>query len=516
MYSSLFRLFGPWVSLDIYCIENDSFDRAVFAELMEQSEVLRLLEAQVHAFYPTVGPLLQDIFSAFYKYNVILKEEEEIRPGYFVNREILESLLESKEYEELKSFTLLDELSAAVGTLGFCQTLAAELLEHASDIEDLIEEMNLDEEVVEQIDQLQSEIDLAGMSPASDLKKRLQVQAKDTAANIEATSRRIEQLKQQQNRQAAQQSIRRAAEEAANRAVSRVRDLSDFVAEWGTQRGASQALPLAKRLELAAQLSASQKMRKLAKMVGRLKRIALSREQQKLQHQPDEIYDVSLGHDLARLIPYEMMQLTHPVLRSEFKRRFVEGKLLQYSLEGVDKSGKGPMIVCIDGSYSMEGDKELWAKAVALAFFSIARRKRRSFVAIQFGSKDDALLISKFPKRERELDLKKMVLMAEHFIGGGTDFEKPLSAAIRYMEEEEEFSSGDIVFITDGDCNVSQGWLNEFIDKKEEMGFMIYTVLVDMGRTTPATVNRFSDRISRVSNLSDSEARDLFEMVVKR
>ena len=350
MFSNLLKLFGPWVALDQFCIENDSFDRAVFSELNEQSSEMKRIEREVQSFYPTIGPLMQDIFSAFYKYNVILKDEEEIRPGYHTNREILESVLESPEFDELKNFTLLDELSAAVGTLGFCQTLVAELMDRAVEIEDLIEGIKLEETLIEKVELLQTEIDLSQLTARQDQKQiDFNAKAQETAAEMETAARRINQLQQQENRNAAQKAVRRAAESAAHHASAQVRELSDFVAEWGTQPGSPQALPLANRLELASQLSASPKMRKLAKMVGRLKRIALSRQQKKLHRQAEEYYELTMGNDISRLIPYELMQLSHPVLRRYFKRRFLENKLLQYSLEGVDKAGKGPMIVCIEG-----------------------------------------------------------------------------------------------------------------------------------------------------------------------
>jgi uncharacterized protein with von Willebrand factor type A (vWA) domain len=76
--------------------------------------------------------------------------------------------------------------------------------------------------------------------------------------------------------------------------------------------------------------------------------------------------------------------LRHPVLCREFKRRFVEGQLLEYAVRGEDKAGRGPMVVCIDGSGSMAGAKELWAKAVTLALADIARLERRQCRAIIF------------------------------------------------------------------------------------------------------------------------------------
>jgi hypothetical protein len=74
------------------------------------------------------------------------------------------------------------------------------------------------------------------------------------------------------------------------------------------------------------------------------------------------------------LLPHELLALRHPVLRRDFARRFLDAELLQYTLRAVEEKGRGPMIVCIDGSSSMAGDKEIWSKAVSLTLLDIAQR----------------------------------------------------------------------------------------------------------------------------------------------
>ena len=97
------------------------------------------------------------------------------------------------------------------------------------------------------------------------------------------------------------------------------------------------------------------------------------------------------GRKLSRLLPHELVSLQHPLLRRDFIRRFVDNELLQYDLRGVEAQGKGPLIVCLDGSSSMLGDKEVWAKALTLTLLEIARRERRRFRAICFSSADAPL-----------------------------------------------------------------------------------------------------------------------------
>ena len=89
------------------------------------------------------------------------------------------------------------------------------------------------------------------------------------------------------------------------------------------------------------------------------------------------------------------------------------------------------MIVCLDGSSSMAGEKEIWSKAVALTLLEIARRQRRLFRFVCFSSADTPLFTLDLNPRDHHLVREDRALdVAEYFPGGGTDFETPLDAAL--------------------------------------------------------------------------------------
>src|SRR5213594_4036955 len=205
---------------------------------------------------------------------------------------------------------------------------------------------------------------------------------------------------------------------------------------------------------------------------------ALALRRSPFERASEEIFEVRLGSDLERLLPPELLALHHPVLRHDFARRLVEGRLLSYSLRGADQRGRGPMIVCLDGSGSMAGDKEIWSKAVALTLLEIARRQRRLFRFICFSSADTPLFTLDLNPRERhEVQEDRALDVAEYFPGGGTDFETPLSAAV--------------------DC------LRRFRADKERIGFSLYSVLIDVGPSSLGTLGELSDRVTAVSKLAD-------------
>jgi uncharacterized protein with von Willebrand factor type A (vWA) domain len=184
--------------------------------------------------------------------------------------------------------------------------------------------------------------------------------------------------------------------------------------------------------------------------------------------------------------------------------------LLLYSLRGIEEKGKGPVVVCLDGSSSMMGDKEVWAKALTLTLLEIARRQRRLFRSICFSSADTPLQILDLNPRERyEVEMGKVMELAEYFPGGGTDFETPLNAA-RECIQQSRFKRGDIVFITDGECQVQPDWAEQFRADKEEMGFSLFSILIDVGSSSLGTLKEFSDKITTVSRLTSEGVKDLF------
>src|SRR5438552_2185277 len=235
---------------------------------------------------------------------------------------------------------------------------------------------------------------------------------------------------------------------------------------WGTGLGGGGRTSPGRQIELGRRLATNPKLRKLAAVVGRMRQQALALRKRPFERLSEEVFDVQLGRDLERLLPPELLALGHPLLRRDFARRLVEGRLLSYSLRGVDERGRGPMIVCLDGSGSMEGEKEIWSKAVALTLLEIARRQRRLFRFICFSSADTPLFTLDLNPRERhEVQEDRALDVAEYFPGGGTDFEAPLAAALDCLRAAR-YRRGDVVLITDGECRVGPEWLAGFKAEK--------------------------------------------------
>ncbi|HET9621329.1 MAG TPA: hypothetical protein VFP84_08190, partial [Kofleriaceae bacterium] len=108
---------------------------------------------------------------------------------------------------------------------------------------------------------------------------------------------------------------------------------------------------------LAMRLRDDERLRRIALLAGRFRRIAGGKRQSKVRHGADDLVDIEQGADMSRMLPLEIAQLAHPQTKLLTFRNLAEAACLQYRFEGKETLGKGPLVVALDKSGSMQGDK---------------------------------------------------------------------------------------------------------------------------------------------------------------
>jgi uncharacterized protein with von Willebrand factor type A (vWA) domain len=496
-------------------IECDSYDRAALARLKQDSAALRDLEASGGKLLPHFDGFLLDLYSLFFKMNLILRPEAAVVASAGFYRLLLEQIICTPMLESLRLQTALDEVRSGLAAallgerlLGLLKServlTRAEMLDYWS-LDRQESEIAGEQANAETAAALQERADAAAQRKLRDLTQRLQ-------REVEGRRRRLERQVQQVSR-AANESVKRNQQRIESSLQASLRDVDAAGNEsesWGTQIGGGVRLSAGERIDLGRKLTANAKLKKLAQMVGRMRQQARALRRSLFERASSEMYDVSAGAELSRLLPHELSSLRHPVLKRDFARRYVDSELLQYALRDQEHKGRGPMIVCVDGSSSMAGEKEIWSKALSLTLLEIAQRQRRAFRSICFASADTPLQVLDLNGRRRyAAELDKILQLAEYFPGGGTDFQKPLDAALTYLRQVR-FRRGDIVFITDGECSVDPQWLETFRETKERLGFALFSVLIDVGPSSLGALQDFSDRITSVTRLTSESGRDVF------
>jgi uncharacterized protein with von Willebrand factor type A (vWA) domain len=229
----------------------------------------------------------------------------------------------------------------------------------------------------------------------------------------------------------------RAAATAASAAVDALRE-----AMAGLEHVSTGAAPLARRLRDDARL------RRIAVLAGRFKRIAAAKRRHRSRHGADEISDLELGADLGRVLPAELARLRVPRLRLALLRDLAERRCLQYQLTAAESLGRGPLVVCLDKSTSMEGQPDEWATAVALALLEIAQVERRTFGLVTFN--DDVMFTAVVRPGEA---LPETALAVP--CSGGTDITKAVTAALDIIQHGDVIRNADVVLVTDGGSDIA-------------------------------------------------------------
>ena len=231
------------------------------------------------------------------------------------------------------------------------------------------------------------------------------------------------------------------------------------------------------RMAMAARLR-TKEMKELAEVIGRMKRFALGVKAQRINDVPHEAYDVELGNDLRRVLRPQFAFLGTRETAYEFYRRYVEKELLQYKMRGTEEVGKGPIVIAIDKSGSMQGRPFQWAMGVAEALRRFAAEEDRDYYAMFFGNNNDRERFD-FPKGKGPFD--KVLAFLGTQANGGTQFDGVLTEALEKASKDFDGAGkgkADIVFITDGCAHLDPAWIKNFNEERKRVGVRVYSVYI--------------------------------------
>jgi len=458
-----------------------------YCDIKENSESLQKAE---QGDFPTLKNLLFDTFNSFYKYSPKFFDDPEIREDFLINKEILGKAMRTELYKRLRAITQLDEVNSAVATVSFADELIKELEKRQPEIKDKITELR------DRQDELTKAIRQLSHAQQSGDQEQVQ-QAQRTITEIQNQIRQsVQQLKQSVPQAAVSQALHKSAEKTAEM------NHSMNALSWGSEASSLKKVPPEERMKLAERLINSQKLFKLVRELGRMKRLMVASRRERIKQQSSEVFSIETGDNLNRVIPSEMVKLSHPALKIDFLRRFTEKQLLQYALREREEKGKGPIIVCLDLSGSMSGEKEIWAKAVALATLELAVKEKRAYELIMFS--ETVKMVKDF-ERNHTPDIQDIIEIAEANYGGGTNFEDPLAYAIGTIMKGG-MRKADILFITDGEAGISEMLEYDLNDLKDKTGTKIISVQIGGGTHT---LKKFSDKIVEFEDFFDA-AREVF------
>lgn len=399
--------------------------------------------------WDSYGDALKDIARAGFdlgEANVL--PPQNVRASHQLNRALVQEYMRSDEFQASRPYTqgnAPESLFNALAAGNALEELAAErLAEHIARSNEMGEQEEAEQSAEEMMESLrqQAREDVAADGTVADPTRRGIKQAMKAIANAQQA---IEDLLQQQAASSFSVDVRAAAQEAAKAGEDAVNALRQLP---GLEPGEAHNLSPDKQIELAEKWAANPDMLRVLEMLGRMFPAFKMARQSRSTNVPIEPVGVTTGRHLERLLPSEVALAYNPRTRPLFIQKFSDHSLLEYEMIGREPTNKGPIVAVWDGSGSMDGEKFIWASSVALCLFKLARREKRSFAGIEFGSPGQ-LASWTFRKRE-PVDPDEVLDMCSHFFAGGTSIWTGMNEAKRVIAGDGEFDSADIILIGDG------------------------------------------------------------------
>lgn len=276
-------------------------------------------------------------------------------------------------------------------------------------------------------------------------------------------------------------STREALQEAADAA-----ETAEAVGA-GLGLGSGHALDAPKLAAYTRWLRGDVNLVNIMRMAGRFIAKAQRLQRQRTDLPGMEITGVELSGDLARLLPVESSLIAGAVPELEMLAltRLVQRRSLSYKRITRHPVAMGPIVVSLDESGSMAGEKIEAAKGLCLAMASIARAQKRPFALSAFSGEPEIRVCA-------TQDPEAIVEWLTEFYGGGTRLDGPLhTLPTTAWPAGPVGARSDHIIITDDGVGLPDELLTEYQAWAKQHGVRTFGIGVDVRHAK--TLNRFCD-----------------------
>jgi uncharacterized protein with von Willebrand factor type A (vWA) domain len=456
-------------------LNTDTFDRRRFKEIFAMSKGLQKLTHE--ATLPTIEPLLSDIWASFYKMKPAITVKE-VDDYLSVNKLLMQIIMADEYFAYHRNFTRLNDFTSLISALQFGEKINKWLTEQLEEDEDFQEQQLL---------KIQFRLGQ---------KRKQQFQEAD-----EISQGDNEKLQQTilGNYESFMQTLANARQES-KQVESGLKSLLGGLGA-GNADAEMKKVPLRDKILLAEKIASTKKMKEIAEWAGRFKQIARKKQKSK-QSEPVSRRSVTIGNSIENLLPVELCFYTHPITKMDFLRRFAECETMQFEQKGLVDLKKGPIVLCLDQSDSMRS-LETQSKGFTLALMSIAKKQRRDLCLVLFSSR-----IQVYTYEKGKIAASEITRLARTFLGGGTNFMLALDQAAHQINESR-FKQADLVFVTDGEDQVTDSFLEAFNKNKREKAFNVLSLVIGCNRSS---VEQFTDRLIEVIDFDNDGSFTAFEV----
>jgi len=516
-------LSSPWAAVTSADLEKPTTDRvlrstkledSIYKELRFEDGEMDSLEEEAGKKLKTFPALSRDVYQAFYSLLLRRNDADDLSvTAQKFNSKILDHVMNGEDYPTIKNICEGRELPAYEAASEFISRTADEL-------DELLANFGGEKGALNTLEKLKGS-QKAAVSELAELLERLRAsggrnetleQTAVEAANMaESKRRQVEAVGKMIDAAAAQQKEAIAAiiSRTSKAAAEKSEQVQSILGSWSDDPGNMERIPV--NTALLDHVRANPVLCEIAKYLGRFREIFAQGKKNGYAYGRGEKYSIVLGNDLSRALTSELAMLSTPETTPLFLRKYQRKQLKQYQRREPVYKGIGDIICCLDESGSTAGDAAAWGKAVALTLLDIAADSSRSFALIHFSGagscKTDVFRPGRYGAEDR-------MAAAETFLDGGTDYETPLRAAVGLMEDDG-FENADIVFITDGYCELPEAFAEDLAIKQAELNFKITGILLDTDEGAgDFSLQPFCQNIYRTSEMFRDDI--VYELVNQR
>jgi uncharacterized protein with von Willebrand factor type A (vWA) domain len=410
--------------------------------------------------------LQRDLFWILYRYSGMKKEE--IPASRIVNSKIIDWLSDGASWQHTHGMTAgrkaIAQASASIMTESLLSDPEVQRL-----IEDQHEIENKEQQAQQAEQQAEEQSDNGNPAGAEKSQQQADDLRQQVQAMMDELSSKMDGMTDSMKGRAVQAAVNSNGKEEAQ-------ETSDMMSQWGIDEGDGETMD-AQQLEALSKMVRENGIDKLAQMIGRAKGVAQGTLSTR---KTTEIVLTDAGQTQALddIFADELMMLS-PSIPTPV-RALQMAELLDAGLLGIVKATEtkqeGNLLIAVDGSGSMRGQREMLSKALTLGIADAADENGQGWQAFTFGSGRELTEVI-----TGETDLMTRLKWATFLFGGGTDFDMALRYAIQLVEESEDPSATDIVMITDGEAEIENKTHQALIALKEKYGVRLIGILVDTG-----------------------------------
>jgi uncharacterized protein with von Willebrand factor type A (vWA) domain len=445
----------PQIAPDVPDPEPIDFTSAAPEEIAKwQAEAKAAQAAREEApEYDAWEDLTRDIFYSYHhprEPNV--KDPSEVDPAVAHHAKISAKMMAEEEFAKSRNITRDQPTAAAIATMAASRALRDaledELVEQARQSEQFEQARDKAEGEMQNLDDLRGqaqELHQDGQPIPGELVDQIKQSVK-AKREAQAQAAQIAEASPVPFDKAAHDAVV-AAVEAGAQAAQNAQSIPSFAQGFG--EGEPRYESPEQALSIADMWANNEVLKAVSELFGRLDQDMRFKRAKRVVGGADEIVDLKFGDDLRRVLPTELAALADDDYEDDFYMRYLGSELRVYDTVGEENAGRGPIVLVCDESMSMQGERNIWAKALALVLLNIARREKRDFAYVGFasGSQVHTFLF----KAKEELDPQQIVDCAAHFFNGGTTPVIGLAAADKVMETAE-FRKADICMVSDGEA----------------------------------------------------------------